>query len=117
MRRAEARAAAEEKALRAYPDEQDLLARVLSRRYTVDELLSILTVIENQFVAERAGRSLMTTEPGLLWQGNKDLAEVQLRLQRILLRISTHLSRQPRTLQGLVNLNRVPRGRVPRLKG
>ncbi|MFJ9675762.1 hypothetical protein ACIRP5_33835 [Streptomyces sp. NPDC101221] len=101
-RRSDRLDAAKEEALRieSYPNAQAILERIVSERYTADELLLILTVVENQFVAERVRRSPIAVDRSTVWLGNTELAAVERQLRRILLRITGHRSRQPEGLKG-----------------
>ncbi|MFC8851535.1 hypothetical protein ACFT5D_00515 [Streptomyces sp. NPDC057144] len=110
LRRSDRLDAAREEVLRieSYPDSQAILDRVLNERYTLEELLLILTVVENQFVADRIRRSPIAVGRASVWLGNMELAEVERQLRRILLRITGHLSRQPEALKGELHRWREP---------
>ncbi|MGW2108323.1 hypothetical protein [Streptomyces sp. NPDC001948] len=56
-------------------------------------------MIENQFIAERARRDLISTGRQQIWWGNSGLSAVERQLRRILLRLTSHLRRQPQDLQ------------------
>ncbi|MGW5505936.1 hypothetical protein [Streptomyces rochei] len=110
LRRRHSVDAAREEALRieSYPDSQAILDRIVNERYTHEELLLILTVVENQFVADRIRRSPITVDPAAVWLGNTELADVERQLRRILLKITGHLSRQPTPLKGDLHRRRDP---------
>jgi molybdenum cofactor biosynthesis enzyme MoaA len=72
-----------------------ILDRILNDRFTAEELIEILTVVENQFIAERIRRTRLTN-PGNVWLGLQELAAVEMQLRRILRKIKDYQSRQPR---------------------
>lgn len=101
-RRATRLAATKEETLKiaSYPNEQAILDRIRGGLYTAQQLIEILTVVENQFVAYRIPRTPMTATRDYVWLGNTELAAVERQLRRILLRVASHLARQPQELQG-----------------
>ncbi|AWL38247.1 MULTISPECIES: hypothetical protein [unclassified Streptomyces] len=95
-------AAARDEAIKiqSYPNEQEILDRIVNGRYTAQEVLLLLSLIENQFVAERIRRSPISTTRSTIWLGNTELGAVERQLRRLIVKITGHLSRQHEDLRG-----------------